>query len=189
MSAPKVELIRHIPGRLIKDPTTRDSASPYGGTYLGMTRNIIVLIGYESHAIPDEATGGRPIDYTQGREYAYLTCFLRGFDDDAIRTFFPNTSTGPVSGAAVIDGSVNGADRAGPLQSARAFKLLFEPTSPLHHEAVLFYNAIPRAIETGELALALNSEIGISVAVEGAPNVSGKTKKICKIEDMASDFS
>lgn len=172
MATPHAYNILRVPGRLIKNPTNLSTTSPYGGTELGVVRNVVFTPGIRTEKLIAEEWG-TPIGAIVASETPVLACALRSWDNDLIASIFPNVRTAS-SGEVGVQGTVAaGVNRTGYDMEAKAFKLLFAPLAPQQHRAILIYNAIPLVDEQAQLDLSLGREFGIGLMFLATPNPNG----------------
>ena len=156
-------------GRLVKNPTNLALAYPYGGTELGLARDVVVVPSQLKVELTAEEFGRITVDVVDvGRSWV-LGCNLRGWDNDAINTIFP----GVVSSGAGIKDTLT-AQRGGALLSSRSCKLLFVPDDTTNHRMVYLYRALPLVDESAELALQLANEHLIPCIFMAIPDTSGR---------------
>lgn len=186
MAAPEVLEALRVPGQLIVGPTLTTGGIPFGGTRLGLVRNVVLRMKEGRVEITAEELGVEVVDYVlTGADYQ-IAFALRGWDADAWSTVFPNTTLGALGGqtGVVAPGPVE----PGRLGSSRAVKLLFAPDDTARHPAVYFPAAIPLAAETQEVALskAKPSEYLIMAAFRATRDGhgTGRQAQIQLIEDL-----
>jgi hypothetical protein len=187
MATANVNQIRTIPGRLIKDPTDLSSAPNFGGTPLGLFRDVEFRFGYRTELITAMEYGGTPVESVYLGETAVLAGLLRSEDADAIGSIFPNSTLGTSSGERTIDGNAfqTGKNRSGYLLSSKAIKLLFAPKDYERDPFIVIYKAIPALEEAAALQLAVTREYGIAVAFHAIPDSTGRLYRIGRREDIA----
>lgn len=186
MAAPDIRRIfRFGPSRLIASPSNLSLASPYGGTQLGIARNIAFRPGHKVETSNAEEFG-RPIAYTLVAEEAVLSCVLRTWDNDMLSRILPNTAA-PVNGRLrAINGRASGAsvNRAGFALDSLAFALLVDPLSPREHPAILIYNAVPIFDENAEILMSNTQEFGLGLMFKSTPDATGRDYSHVPISDM-----
>ncbi len=165
-----------VPGRLVINPTDLTAAYPYGGTELGAVHQIAVRRTAGSFDVMASEYGGAVVETIQGGENWALAAYLRGFDNDAISTVFPNTATGTTTKRRGVKHWMDAASpvRPGSLGSARSVKLLFAPYDVDRCRAVYFFRALPRVEETWEMALSVDTRVEVPVVFVAIPNASLK---------------
>lgn len=184
MATPATRHVRKIPGRLIKDPTNLSAASPYGGTVLGLVRQIYFRPRSTHRPIEAEEWGNLVVDVVHGGVSCVMACVLRGYDNDALTSIFLDTATGTPSREKVVRFRADNG-RAGTLLSAKSMKLLFEPEAPIRHRAIIIREAVPVVMDDTEMALDMTEELGIPVMWYGAPDSSGRVAEIARIGDLS----
>lgn len=174
MSAPLAANVLYLPGKLVKDPTDLTAAYPHGGTELGMVRNLQWQPGIKYDKAIAEEWKTAVAAFVE-EEHAVIACVLRTWDDDVLRTVFPNTqidSFGQVGIYSRVQGA--GVNRAGFDLASRGFKLFFSPKAVDNQRALLFYNAVPLIDESTQLQLSLGREAGFALMFEAFPDSQGR---------------
>ena len=175
-------IVRGIGGTLIAAPTDLTLASPYGGTELGVVKQVRFRYGYKTWKTTGEEWGGATTAVGYAGEEPYLMAVLREFDDDLLQKIFPNTSAGVKSQKRVVRGQVVGTIRAGEVRTG--FKLLYAAESPTH-PSILLYNAIASLEDTSELTLSFGEELGTVVVFDALPDSDGNMYDQGRITDLA----
>jgi len=184
VGAPNVDKADRTSGVLIKTPTDLSStlALAYGGTKLGLSRAHRASFFDVPNPVPLEELGGVPGEFLEGGKWCALTALFRGWDDDAIATVWPNTSTS--GGTKVISAGTGESVRAGHLGTDRGIKLLYAPNNP-QHRALIIYRAIPILLpEESDIVLSALGETAIEVRFVGVPDASGRVYKIGKLSEL-----
>src|SRR3990167_1826631 len=134
MAAPSSASIIRVPGRLISNPTNLGAAEPYGGTYLGTTRDQEFTPNPVSRPIWDEAWSSYR-DVIYGGERVLFKAVLRYPDEDALLAIAPKSVASGSSGVHWLfrPGGTTQNTRAGTSLGAQSIKLLFSPRAPLSH--------------------------------------------------------
>ena len=183
MAAPSVRSAIKVYGKLVKDPTDLTADYPYGGTELGLVGSVLLRPRNQTQLLTAEEWGDQVWDAVDGGTSILLACTLRGVDGDAYGSLFLDTATGTPSGQKVIRfRSDNG--RAGTLRSTLGMKLLFAPSSPLRHRAVLLRDALPVLVEDTEIPMTKDEEWAVKVVFYGRPDSSNRVAEIAFIKDM-----
>lgn len=188
MSLPSVASALRVPGNLCINPTQNGLASafPHAGTGLGVVAQQVVHWEANSEEITAEEYGGIVTEVVYGGVRIYLAAFLRGLDNDALATIFPDTTAASVpsgSGDRSIDYRI-GTARAGKKLSDLAVPLLFSPIDVERHRFVYFPRAIPRVEEAALLQLSAGEEQVIAVAFMAIPDANGVVARVRKREDL-----
>ena len=184
MATANVRNILHLPGELISDPTDLSAAAPYGGTRLGLVRNLLFRPGLENHPIRAEEWGNAVVDIVHGGSAPVFAAVLREFDNDAIAAIFLDTSTGDPSGDKVINLRAT-SGRAGTLLSTKEIKLLFVPKAVLRHPSILIRAALPVVTPETEMALKMGTEATINVLFHARPDKSNRLAVLGKLGDLS----
>lgn len=174
MSAPLAANVLHLPGKLVKDPTSLLSAYPHGGTELGMIRNMQWQPGIKYDKAISEEWKTAVAAFVE-EERAVVACVLRTWDDDLLAQLFPNTqidSYGQVGVLSRVQGV--GVNRAGFDMAGRGFKLLFSPKAIDSQRCLLLYNAVPLLEEGMQLQLSIGREAGFALMFEAMPDSQGR---------------
>ena len=163
------------------------TAYPHGGTALGLVRDVQVRRTEGRELIVAEEFGIEVVDELYTGE-AWLVAFaLRGWDNDAIGTLFPNTAAGTTAKQTGV--LYPGTDvPPGSLKAANAVKLLFTPDDTSNHQAVYLPNAIPEVGEELEIDMGRSNEVlivcGFRALRDGA--TAGRAVQIQLLEDLAA---
>jgi hypothetical protein len=185
MAAPATRnVLKGVPGKLVKDPTNLSAAYPYGGTELGLTHNMKVRMKASHHVLTAEEWGDQPWEVVHCGYPLFFAATLRGMDNDALAAFFPDTTTGDPSGDTNIRFRVDNG-RAGDFISAKSMKLLFVPEAVKRQRAVIIRDAIPVVAEEAEFALSAAEEHVISVVWYAIPDSSNRVAEVAYIKDLA----
>jgi len=185
MVAGAVATIIHGPGRLIVGPTEvfDGGTHPYGGTEIGLVNQAVVTPLGRPYRIENEGLG-EASDVTQANNRYRFTCFVRGFDDDAVRLLFDGHYTaGDVTQHAVF--SVPGLRDPGTTGvGGNDIVLAFVPDDLMHADGVVIYRGIPWWTEDAEVAFQKGAEFGIPLQVDCLRNSNDHTLKIGRLPDL-----
>lgn len=184
MATSNVRNVLRLPGELIKDPTDLSTTAPYGGTRLGLVRNLYFRPGLEHHAVTAEEWGNAVVDVVHGGSAPIFGVTLREVDNDAISALFLDSAAGSVSGDQVISFRADNG-RAGTLVSTKEMKLLFVPKSVLRHPSLLIRAALPVVSSETEIALRMGTEVGIPVLFYARPDSSDRLAVMGKLKDLS----
>jgi len=153
-----------VPGRVCINPTDNPPGSsvpfPFGGIELGLVRDVVLRRRERRFSNTAEEFGGEPAEELYLGETWDLLFALRGFDNDAIQTLFPNTTAHALSGQRGIVHPGSNRREGSAWSTASAVRLLFAPDEPLSHPGVYFRSAIPLVAEELELPLSRNPDAG-----------------------------
>lgn len=146
------------PGRICLAPTDLSTAYPHGGTDVGLVRDVRLVRRDFRYPIRGEEFGRRVefVDAVLAGEGYLLTFASRGWNDAAWNAFLPNTAVGTNGGKRGIQ--FPNARPAGMLATDQQVALLFSPTEPLAHPAVLFPAAIPLGAEERQFSFGRRPE-------------------------------
>ena len=180
--------IQFIKGTLIASPTDLSAASPYGGTILGMVRDVAFHPGGESPVITAEEWGGAAVEVLQGSSEARLALFLRTLDPDAIAAGVPTSEAGE-SGERpwIYQPGKSDADTHRPgrrLSESHGITLCVAPRAPDRQPFLVLYRAVP-TIPTGSMIrIAQNQEVGIPLVWRGLLDDAGRVFAFARREDI-----
>lgn len=170
------------PGQLVVNPTNLGLAFPHGGTRVGSVRLVALTVAGQGFRVESEALG-EATDVLEGPNRYVFACFLRGWDDDAVRLFLAdNYRQGAVSGHAVF--SEPGDSVPGSSALGRAARILYVPDDPVHAPALLIHRGVPDWSDNAEVAWRRRDELGIPLAVECIRSAAGKIVEIGMIADL-----
>lgn len=182
MTAGDAARILRVPGRLVVGPTDLGVAFPYGGTQVGFTRRVVVQPLGAGFRVESEALGDAT-DVLEAPTRHVMACFVRGWDDDALRLLFPDQyDAGARSGHAVV--TVPNRARPGASALGRAVRLLYVPDDVIAAPALLIDRAVPDWSPGAELAFQRGTELGIPLAVECVRSTSGRILSIGRLADL-----
>lgn len=184
MAASSAARIIRAPGRLVVTPTTAFASGtyPYGGTEIGMARMCQLTPLGTPYRVEAEGLG-EVNDILEPNIRWVFTCFLRGWDDDAVLKFLaPGHSAGSDSQHAVY--SVPGSLVPGKSALSRGLKIAYIPDDPVHVPGLLLYRAVPDWIDGAEIAFQRGSELGIPLVFECVRDASNRTLAMGRITDL-----
>jgi len=173
------------PGRLVVNPTTEfaDGTFPYGGTEVGSVRGAVLRALGTNFAVFNEVRG-EISDILESNHRWTFSCFLRGWDADALELLFADGyELGDISGQATF--AVPGAQVPGASANNRAVVLAYIPDDKIHAPAVLLYKAIPDWSEAAEIAFQRGSELGIPLSFECLRDDSDRIIRVSRLPDLA----
>lgn len=184
MTAGNVSRTLRAPGRLVVNPTDLTRAFPYGGTEVGKTRLVVLQTLGVLFPIKSEGLGGEPTDVLEGPPQYVFSCFLRGWDDDAVRLFFrDNYVQGAVTGHSLM--REPGLRRSGSSALGRAVALLYVPDNPEDAPAALVYRAVTDWADGAELAFQRGEELGIPLVGQCIRGATGKIVEVGRLADLS----
>jgi hypothetical protein len=181
MAAPNLSRVVRIPGRVIVNPTNLALPYPYGGTELGIHRDVELRFNDEFH-FPDAEEYANAIEGIYCGGTTELKCTVRGLDVDALRYLFIDSTIGSY-GILLEEGVFGaGAVRAGTLMSSIFnIKIMFVPKDTDRHPCVLLYQAIPMIEPDSGIELQLKEEVGIEMRFRSLPDATGRTVAVGKL--------
>lgn len=175
MSAPNVSNIYRSPGRLVKNPTSLTSAYPFGGTELGIARDMAFKPMIATRKLIAEEFKS-PVEVILTGTQAVMTGVMRTWDNSMMSTLFPEVTTSSAGDVGIVD-TVAGARPGYPL-TRKACVLLFSPLAVDLHKSILIYNAVPIVDEAFEMRLSLAEEFGLPFAFQAIPDAYGRSYAI-----------
>jgi len=177
--------IVRAPGRLVCDPTDAflTGTFPYGGTVLGIVSQYALAPLGSNLTIWYEGNGG-PGDILEPSEEFAATCFLRGWDDDALMKVLGSSAVaaGSVSGHNVFSAPGN---TPGKSALGRAHKFVFVPDNPIHAPACILYAAVPEWDQGARLHFGRTEELGMPVVFQCVRDSSDRILKVGRLVDLA----
>jgi len=183
MAAPETKNMLRIPGTIVKDPTNLSAAYPYGGTILGLVHQILFRPQAKSHPIKAEEWGEQTVDVVYGGTSVILAVTLRGMDDDAYSSVWPDTETGSPSGDKKVT-ILTTDSRAGTLLSTISMKILFVPEDKMRVRGLIIRDAIPVLAEDASIRFSASEEVALDVVFHGRPDTSDRVAELAYIKDM-----
>ena len=172
------------PGRIVIGPTNLSAAYPYGGTEIGRAKTVVLTSIGQSFRVSCEGLGGEPSDVLGSPSYYVFSCFLRGWDDDAVYELFQNNYVqGPATGHSMIREPANRV--GGASKYSRAVSILFVPDDLAHSPAILVYAGIPDFSDGAEVVFQRGEELGVPLAVECVRGITGKILEIGRLADLS----
>lgn len=171
------------PGRIVKDPTSFSGSFPYGGTELGLVRDVAWTLTEVRTRVRAEELGVAVVGDLFAGEAFVLAFALRGQDDDAKAAVWPNTRVGARTQRRVLYGP--GTRKPGALvENYAACALLFVPDDP-EHDAVILPRAIPRRTEA-PVTCHLGAEKLQLVSWLALPGANGLAYEVGPMADFTS---
>jgi len=174
-------------GRLVVSPTTAfaTTAYPYGGTEIGRVNMVQLTPIGSAYRVESEGLG-EVTDILEGPIRWVLTCFARGWDDDAVTKFL---ARGAAAGSDTQHQvySVPGSYAPGASMLTRGLKVVYVPDDTVNVPALIAYRAVPDWTDGAELAFRRGSELGMPLVFECVRDTAnpGRVLKVGRIEDLA----
>ncbi len=173
--------IHKVTGQLCVGPTDLGTAFPHGGTALGAFHKFHIRHGLTYAPVVAEEYA-QAVEFVLVQDNLRVGCFIRGWDNDALATVFPNTTVGGSSGDRVINWP--GANATGTLRASSGVKLLFTADrSDL--PSLIVYRAVPLIDEQESLKLSILRELQMPVVFEGLRDGSGRVAAMGRLEDLS----
>ena len=182
MSAGAASRVLRFPGRLVVGPTDLTDPYPFGGVEVGRTRTVVLQSLGGNFRVMAEGLG-EATNVLESEHHWVFSCFLRGWDDDAVEQLFgDNFTLGTASRHATVN--VPGAAKPGASALPRAKVILYVPDDVVHAPAVLIYRGVPDWSEGAELAFQRREELGLPLAVECVRDTSDRILSIGRLVDL-----
>jgi hypothetical protein len=182
MVAGEASRVIRASGRVVVAPTNLATAYPYGGTEVGLTRACVLQPLGTGFRIVSEGLGEATDVLEASNEYVFA-CLLRGWDDDAIESFFAGGyREGLVAKRATW--SAPGTTTPGESALNRALKVLFVPDDVLHVPAVLVYRGVPDWGPNAALAFQRREELGLPLALDCLRDNLGRIVSVGILADL-----
>ena len=182
MAAGNVARIIREPGRIVVNPTIPGGAYPYGGVEIGKSNRCALLSQGTPFRVEYESLGEVGDVLEANKRYAF-SCFLRGWDDDAVEQCLAGSyEAGSVSQHATF--TEPGTRVPGSSALTRSVVLVYVPDDPINVPGLVIYRGIPDLIDGAELALQRGSELGIEMGVECLRDTSGRIFKFGRLADL-----
>lgn len=176
--------ILRAPGRLLVNPQNLGIAYPFGGTEVGKTRLVTLTSLGSSFRVECEGLGGEASDVLEAPARFVFSCFLRGWDDDAVEHFFADGFVqGATSGHSLY--REPGLRVGGSSALSRAVSLLYVPDDPVHAPACMIYRGVPDWNDGAEIAWQRGEELGIPLAVDCIRGTTGKILEVGRLVDLS----
>lgn len=180
--------ISKIKGSLILSPTDLTTSSPFGGTLLTPTRDIIVFCGTRSEIVTAEEWGGQAVDVLQGAEEARIAVVLRAWDASMLAAALPQSESGGTGERLwIYQPGADDDDTVRPgrsLEASYGVKIAIVPRAVDRQPFVVLHNAVPSVQRTHELRMSLNAELDLGVVWQGLPDDTGRVASIGRREDI-----
>lgn len=183
MAAGNASQVIRAPGRLIVAPTALNIPGVYGGTEIGLTRACVLQPMGSPFRIECEGLGDASDMLNRPLRYVF-SCFLRGFDDNALALLFPDfVDVGTISGHAVY--SAPGSKVPGTSALSRGRTFLYVPDDTINVPAVLIHRGIPDWSPGAALAFQRQDELGVPLTIECLRNSSGNSLSVGRLVDLS----
>src|SRR5689334_14305454 len=171
-----------VPGRLSINPASLTSGSyPWGGTGLGLVREIVAMPRQRNYAIRAEEYGMVPVEAIQAAEAWMVVGILASHDDDALKKLFMSGATGTTTQRTLVTAP----GTVGSRVSDRAVALLFTPEDTDRHDFLLLYKALPLVDEAAQIRFSGKDPQEIAVAFEAIYDGSNRLAAWGKRHDIS----
>lgn len=182
MAVANVNNIYRSPGRMVLNPTNLALAYPYGGTELGVVRDMLFKGDQKSSVLVAEEFKA-PVEVIYSGIQPIFAGVLRTWDNDLLAELFYGTITDG-SGNVGLRGNPSTA-RAGYALSGKACVLLFSPQALALKKHILMYCAVPVVEETFEMKLSIAEEFGLPFFFQCLPDSAGRTHNIDLLANLS----
>lgn len=193
MGAPNVNYVLRVPGRLAYGCTDLSLVWPHGGTGMGQTDEIRLVLSQEDYEVETEGLGFEVTEVLQGAARTEIAFDLRSWDSDALSKAFPNTTAGTVTQHRYV--ADPGSNRAGSKGSASGIVLVFTPEGCVHaksasvpdapHPFVVLYRAVPLWKGPIEVLMRRSEDLSIPLRFLGIRDASARTRKWGRRADIS----
>lgn len=146
MAAEDLTALLSVPGRLALGPTDLTTDYPYGGTALGLVRDVLASVVTSPVLLTAEEWGGEPFDVIEDGESWAISFAVRADDSAALALAFLEVGTGGTTGLPAVDLPAPNR-RSGRLRAQDGQVFLFAPLDTARHRALLFRRAVPWRVE------------------------------------------
>lgn len=182
MALSNVNRIIRAPGRLVVAPTNLSAAFPYGGKELGNTKLVVLSILGGSYKVNNEALG-EITDVLDADKRFVFSCFIRGWDDDALQLLFADQYVvGSATGHAVYEEPGLSVPGSSAVDVAR--KLLFVPYDTVNVPALIMYRAVPDWGDNAQLVFNSSDDLGLAFAADLLRDASNRILKMGRLADL-----
>lgn len=173
-----------VPTRLVVAPTNLAAAYPYGGTSIGLVRDVVLEVQSADLEVTAEEFGQEVVDVVDGGESWKIRAAVRGWSRAAHDALFLEASTSSTTGKPLAVAPATNR-RAGRLRSSDAVVLLAVPHDPTRHPAILFRSAIPRRAAPLLVEFGLSTELLWGVSWTAIRDAAGAAAQIGLLEDLS----
>lgn len=181
MLATDLNALVRVPSRIVLGPTDLTLPFPYGGTSLGLVRDIAVDLDQMQDELVEENVGPQPAQSLNTGQAWGLSAIVRALEQGLTGTFF-TTETGSSSGEPGIYYNPV-ADKLG--QAIATVAVLLCPLDEVQHFFTYFPAAIAKPKVAQRIAQQIAAEAGLAVAFKATPRASdGLTVRCKKKEDL-----
>lgn len=185
MASGNVARILRVPGRVVINPTTAflGGTYPYGGTEVGKASQCLLQPLGTSFRVEYESLG-EVGDVLEANNRWMFTCFLRGWDDDAVELLLAGgeeTGEHTQHRAFHVPGNV----QPGASALKRSVSMVYVPEDPETAPAVLIYRGVPDWTEGAEMAFQRGSELGIPLSIECLRDSGCNTLRVGRLVDLS----
>ena len=169
--------------RLILTPTNLSAAFPYGGTEIGIARNMEFRWGARGHTERAEEHGGQAHRRLWTGDWAAMAGVLRSWDSEALASADPTYVAGGSGNAIAEYVADDDGSRGGRFLTGVAI-LAVHLKSPTSQPAALLYNGLPIQNPNEALILSARREGGLHFMSEGALDATGRVYQVGMLEDL-----
>lgn len=184
MASPVATTIHWTAGRLAHSPTNLATAFPCGGTALGATAQVRLIVESGHAPIRAQEWDGAAWDSLWFERDVILQVVMRGVDNDAISVLWPGAAAGASTNQLVTFPQKT----TSLLLSTRAKKIIFVPNDTTNHRAIILYNALP-ALVRPELSFSLLGANSWVVLFVGSRDTNKKIGQMGVLSDLSVNSS
>lgn len=157
---------------------------PFGGTPLGLVKNVVVQVSRKTVPIREEPFGPMPFDAIDLGETWVMTGSFRTYDEDVVSQVFASVVTGAGTGTKGVFYPNANTFRTGGLLSARGIKLLLAPDDVENQRFFYGYNAVPLTDEDAKMPFQRGEEWVVPFKFIFLPDASNRTVAYQMREDI-----
>lgn len=185
MATPNVGKIIRAPGRLVVNPANLSTPPAFGGTEIGIHRDIEIHYHAQYYWPKAEEFGMVPIDGIYCGQSVELKGYARGLDVEALQYFWPFSAAGAGGDRVISDNPLSGTKAGTLLSSLFNIKLMFVPKDYNRHPFVLIYRAMPWLDEAAAMPMSLAEELAYPVAFKGIPDATGRCYAMGRLSSIS----
>lgn len=163
-------------------PPFTPGLEPFGGTPLGNTQGVYLAFFGTGFTVWAEEFG-EPADQLETLRDSAMGCFLRSWDNDAIKALMPNKSEGSISQHQVI--TLHGVREPGEsVYDDRRTAMVFMPYNPKDAPGVYAYAAVPLIEESDRIRMSYGDDLGLPTLWRFFRDSAGNIGEIGRVWDL-----
>lgn len=151
-----------VPVRVCVNPTDLTLAFPYGGTDLGLVRDVLVSVESQPYEVTASEWGPEVVEVVEGGEVWRVSFAVRGATPEAVAQVFMQVAADSTGWPVVQHPAAT--RRPGRPRSQDAVRLLLAPLDPEAGPATLFRAAVPVRAARLDLSFRLRDELTYALA-------------------------